>query len=135
MGVSQLGYLVLDVSDIAAWRELATDVIGAEERRDEAEDLLRLRFDEYHHRITLRPAKTDSVVAIGWEVPSLAELESVRGKVTEQGFSITESTREDLADRKVQVLFRFRDMDGVPHEISHQRSHAIYSWPQSLVVE
>ena len=117
MGVSQLGYLVLDVSDIDAWRELAASVIGAEARRDEGADRVRLRFDEHHHRITLRRANTDSVAAIGWEVPTRGEYESVRRKVTERGFSITEGTLEDLADRKVEALFRFRDMDDVPLEI------------------
>lgn len=117
MGVSQLGYLVLDVSEINAWRDLAAHIMGAEERSDDDTDLVRLRFDEHHHRITLRPAKADSVAAIGWEVPSLGELESVRRKVTAQGFSITEATREDLADRKVEALFGFRDMDGFPLEI------------------
>jgi 3,4-dihydroxy-9,10-secoandrosta-1,3,5(10)-triene-9,17-dione 4,5-dioxygenase len=76
-----------------------------------------LRFDEHHHRITLQAAKTDSVAAIGWEVPSLGELESVRERVAERGISITEGTREDLADRKVEALFRFHDMDGFPLEI------------------
>ena len=117
MSVSQLGYFVLNASNIEAWHDLATSVIGAEERRDEASGQLRLRFDEHHHRITLRPAKTDSVVAIGWEVPSLSELESVRRKVTEHGFAVTEGTHEDLADRKVKALFRFSDMDGFPLEI------------------
>jgi 2,3-dihydroxybiphenyl 1,2-dioxygenase len=117
MGVSQLGYLVLDVSEINAWRDLAANIIGAEERSDEGTDLVRLRCDEQHHRITLRPAKADLVAAIGWEVPSLGELESVRRKVAEQGLSITEATREDLADRKVEALFGFRDMDGFPLEI------------------
>lgn len=117
MGVSQLGYLVLDVSDIDAWRDLAASIIGAEERRDEGADLVRLRFDEHHHRITLRPAKADAVTAIGWEVPSLGELDALRSRVSEQGMAITEGTREDLADRKVEALFRFRDMDGVPLEI------------------
>jgi 2,3-dihydroxybiphenyl 1,2-dioxygenase len=119
MAVSQLGYLVLDVSDIASWRDLATSIIGAEERRDEAADRVRLRFDEHHHRMTLRSAKTDSVAAIGWEVSSPGELESVRRKVAEQGLSIIEGTREDLADRKVEALFRFRDFDGFPLEICY----------------
>src|SRR5262245_50947120 len=119
MGVSQLGYLVLGVSDIDAWRDLAASVIGAEERREAGTELVRLRFDEHRHRITLQAAKTDSVMAIGWEVPSPDELESVRRKVAEQGFPITEGTRADLADRKVEALFRFRDMDGVPVEIYH----------------
>jgi 2,3-dihydroxybiphenyl 1,2-dioxygenase len=117
MGVSQLGYLVLDVSDVDAWCDLAVSIIGAEVCRDEGVDLVRLRFDEHHHRITLRPAKTDSIAAIGWEVPSLGEIESVRKKIAEQGIPITEGTREDLADRKVEVLFRFRDPDGFPLEI------------------
>lgn len=117
MGVNQLGYLVLDVSNLEAWRDLAASVIGAEERRDEGSGQVRLRLDEHHHRITLRPAKTDAVVAIGWEAPSLRELESVRSKVAEHGLPITEGRREILADRKVEALFGFTDMDGVPLEI------------------
>ena len=35
MGVGQLGYLVLDVSEINAWRDLAANIIGAEARSDE----------------------------------------------------------------------------------------------------
>ena len=45
MGVSQLGYFVLNASNIEAWRDLAASVIGAEERRDEGSDQVRLRFD------------------------------------------------------------------------------------------
>jgi 2,3-dihydroxybiphenyl 1,2-dioxygenase len=117
MGVSQLGYFVFNTSDIEAWRDLATSVIGAEVRRDSGTDRVRLRFDEYHHRITLCPAQTDSLVAIGWEVPTLGELESVRKKVAKHGFTATEVTRDDLADRKVKAMFRFSDMDGFPLEI------------------
>lgn len=117
MGVSQLGYFVFNVTDIGAWRDLAASVLGAEERREESSGQVRLRFDEHHHRITLRPAKTDSIAAIGWEVPSLSELESVRRKVAEHGLAVAEATREDLADRKVEALFRFRDMDGFPMEV------------------
>lgn len=117
MGASQLGYLVFNVSDIEAWRDVATNVIGAEERRDSPPDRVRLRFDEHHHRIMLCPAETDSVVAVGWEVPSFRELASVHEKVTEHGFAVTEGTPEDLTDRKVEAMFRFRDLDGFPLEI------------------
>jgi hypothetical protein len=72
-----------------AWLDLATGIIGAEERRDEGADLVRLRLDEHHHRITLRRAKSDAVAAIGWEVPSQADLESMRRKVAERGISVT----------------------------------------------
>jgi len=117
MGVSQLGYLVFNVSDIEAWRDLAVSVIGAEERYDSSSQSLGLRFDEQHHRITLCPAHNDSLVAIGWEVASLSELECVRKKVIEYGFGVTEATARELADRKVKAMFRFSDMDGFPIEI------------------
>lgn len=117
MGVSQLGYLVFDVSDIEAWRDLATSVIGAEERRDSSSQSVKLRFDEQHHRMTLRPAHVDSIVAVGWEVPSLTEFESIRRKVTGYGIAVAEATRDELADRKVKAMFRFNDMDGFPLEI------------------
>jgi 2,3-dihydroxybiphenyl 1,2-dioxygenase len=117
MGASQLGYLVFNVSDVEAWRDLASRVIGAEERGDSPPDRLWLRFDEHHHRITLCSAETDSIVAVGWEVPSLRELASVRRKVAEYGFAVSEGTPEDLADRKVEAMFRFRDLDRFPLEV------------------
>jgi 2,3-dihydroxybiphenyl 1,2-dioxygenase len=117
MSVSQLGYLVLDVSNIEAWRDLATGVIGAQVRGDQGAGELLLRFDEHHHRIRLRRADADSAVAIGWEVPSLDALDSVRSKVAACGLAVSEGTRADLAERKVEALFRFRDLDGVPLEI------------------
>ena len=117
MGVNQLGYLVFNVSDIEAWRDLAANVIGAEERHDSGSQSLKLRFDEQHHRITLCPAHDDSIVSIGWEVASLREFASVREKVMEYGFTVTEATADELADRKVKSMFRFNDMDGFPLEI------------------
>jgi len=117
MGVSQLGYLVLNASNIEAWRDLAAGVIGAEIRCDQGPEQLLLRFDEHHHRIALRRANTDSIAAIGWEVPTWSELDSVRRLVTAHGMGVTEGTRDDLADRKVEALFRFSDIDGFPLEI------------------
>lgn len=117
MGVCQLGYLVLDTSNIEAWRDLAASIMGAEERRDSGSDQVRLRFDERHHRITLRPASTDSIAAIGWEAPSLGELASIRRKLAERGIAVTDGTGQQLADRRVGALICFRDADGFPMEI------------------
>ncbi len=119
MGVSQLGYLVLDVADIGAWRDMATRIIGAELRGEDGAGTLRLRFDDHHHRIALHAAERDAVAAIGWEMPSLSELEAVRERVSALGISVGEGGREELAERKVEAMFRFRDMDGVPLEIYH----------------
>lgn len=117
MSVSQLGYLQIGTPSLDPWRELATGVIGAEVCPGESSDVLRLRFDEHHHRITLRAAETDSILAVGWETRSPEDLEAVRGKVMEHGLDVTEGTREERDDRRVEALFRFKDLDGVPLEI------------------
>lgn len=116
-GVTQLGYLAFDVSDMDGWRELATRVIGAEVRRDAGSGNIMLRFDEQHHRLTLRPATTDAIGAIGWEVPSLGELERVRARIQEHGLDPEDGSTGALADREVQAMFRFSDRDGFPVEI------------------
>lgn len=56
-------------------------------------------------------------MAIGWEAPTLNELDSVRRKVGGYGLAFSEGMREDMADRKVEALFRFSDVDGFPIEI------------------
>ena len=33
MGVSQLAYVGINITDVAAWRHLATDILGMEERK------------------------------------------------------------------------------------------------------
>lgn len=118
MIANQLGYVVLNVSDLNAWRTLSADILGAEERKgDDAAGRVRLRLDEHHHRITLQAAKSDSIEAIGWEVPSADELEAVRKELAKRGIAVSNGTAAEIEDRKVVAMIRFRDPDGFPTEV------------------
>jgi 2,3-dihydroxybiphenyl 1,2-dioxygenase len=117
MAISQLGYLVLNVSNPAAWRTLATDILGAEERKDSPPGEIQLRLDERHRRITLRKADSDSIVAIGWEVPTMAALGAARKALQERGIAVTEATASEAQERGVLALIRFRDLNRFPVEI------------------
>ena len=67
MGVSQLAYVGINITDVAAWRHLATDILGMEERKRKGGGPLYYRVDDHHHRFALHPGKTDGVAYMGWE--------------------------------------------------------------------
>jgi len=118
MSITQLGYVRLDVWNLDAWRDLAINVLGTEVRDQGASrDELRLRFDDTHHRVAMRRAATDAVTAIGMEVPSLEMLESVRKAVSSRSIATTDATSQELRERMVEAMFRFRDPDGFPIEV------------------
>ena len=49
-GVTQLGYLGINVSDLDAWEQFATDVLGLQVSGRDTDGSLFLKMDEYHHR-------------------------------------------------------------------------------------
>ena len=117
MTVGSLGYVALNVVDLAAWEDMATRVLGTEIIHDGANGA-HLRFDEYHHRMTLTRASEDSIAAVGWEVQSPEALEKTAEALTKAGRTLTRGTAAECAARKVRGLYKFHeDLIGVPTEI------------------
>jgi biphenyl-2,3-diol 1,2-dioxygenase len=52
----QLGYLVLEVSDLDAWSEFTTRTLGMSVDGASSEDALRVRMDELQQRFLVRSA-------------------------------------------------------------------------------
>lgn len=115
MAVTQLGYLGFQVSDPAAWRQLATEIMGFELREDDG--ALYLRFDERHHRIALFPGKADALEYIGWETADLGSYECLVDRARTAGIEVTAGSEAECARRKVKGFARFRDPNGFPVEI------------------
>ncbi|MBV8362680.1 MAG: 2,3-dihydroxybiphenyl 1,2-dioxygenase, partial [Deltaproteobacteria bacterium] len=65
--VSQLGYLGLNVSDLAKWEWFAAELLGLEVV-DRTSQGFYMRMDEYHHRFIVQQGSEDDVAFIGWEV-------------------------------------------------------------------
>ena len=67
-GVTQLGYLGINVSDLDAWEQFATDVLGLQVSGRDTDGSLFLKMDEYHHRFILHPGADDDLAYAGWQV-------------------------------------------------------------------
>jgi 2,3-dihydroxybiphenyl 1,2-dioxygenase len=115
--VKQLGYLAFEVSDLAAWEDFGTKILGLDvvDRRGDAG--FSLRMDSYHQRFFIEHGPADDLAAIGWEVEGPAELELIAGRVKDLGHSVQQGTAEQAKARNVEALIRFDDPAGNPVEV------------------
>jgi 3,4-dihydroxy-9,10-secoandrosta-1,3,5(10)-triene-9,17-dione 4,5-dioxygenase len=119
MGISSLGYLRIEATDVAAWREFGLKVLGMVEGKGAREDALYLRMDEFPARLVIVPGEADRLAAAGWEAADAAELDEVRTRLDAAGVPHKEGTAEQLADRRVDGLVTFADPSGNVLEVFH----------------
>ncbi len=115
--VTQLGYLVFEVSDPDAWERFATGVLGLTIGARYDDGSLALRLDSHAQRFLLVPGDADDVAAIGWEVADAGALAAVRARIEAAGVEVTEGSSVLAASRQVAGLVSFTDPGGVPAEI------------------
>lgn len=115
-GVTQLGYLVLGVSDVEAWAAFARDVLGMSEGPHRNGGAVELRMDEHAYRLVLEPDDVDDVAAVGWQVAGPDQLAQLHRRLTDAGYEIERSDAELAAERRVGAAIRFRDGSGIALE-------------------
>ena len=118
MGVNSLGYIALNVTKLPEWRDLLEHVFGLEPRARDGSPTLDYRMDGYHHRLSLNPAGSDGIAAIGWEVESIARLDALADSLRARQIELVAGSAAQCAERKVKSLFSFVEpMIGVQTEI------------------
>jgi 2,3-dihydroxyethylbenzene 1,2-dioxygenase len=118
--VTELGYVVFGVSDLAAWRDFATRLIGLEAFEEPREPhRLYLRTDYWHHRIVLEEDGADDLGAAGLRVAGPEELAALRGRLTQANIAFEDGGGAFAAERRVLDLIRLRDPAGNALEIFH----------------
>jgi len=110
--VTQLGYLGLNVSDLARWEAFALDILGLQLAAREPGQRLALRMDDYSQRWLIEQGTTDDLTFSGWETASQADLETLVIRLTTNGVAVTKATHEEAAARKVDHLYVCHDPDG-----------------------
>lgn len=70
--VTALAHVILEVADLDAWVDFATNLLDVAITRDG--DVARIRIDSRDFRWELKAADTDRVVALGWELPDDASV-------------------------------------------------------------
>ena len=119
IGVTQLGYLGLGVSDANVWREFATEVLGLQESSGSEKGSRFYRMDSHHYRFEVRPSGEDDMLWAGWEAKDAEALATIADQIRGLGVEVTVCTAEEASERMVLGLIRFHDPEGLQTEIYH----------------
>lgn len=115
--VKQLGYLVFEVSDLDAWRDFGTQILGLQVVDERENTGFSLRMDGYHQRFFVEQGPADDLAAVGWEVEGSADLEQMATRLEAAGHRVVQGTAEQAARRNVAALILFNDPAGNPVEV------------------
>jgi 3,4-dihydroxy-9,10-secoandrosta-1,3,5(10)-triene-9,17-dione 4,5-dioxygenase len=110
--IQSLGYLRIEATDVAAWREFGVRMLGMVEGRGPEEGALYLRMDEFPARLVILPGSQDRLLASGWEVPDGGALRALSEALERAGVPVKTGTAAELAERRVGELLRFEDPAG-----------------------
>jgi len=119
MGIRSLGYLRIEATDMAKWREYGLKVLGMVEGEGPDPEALYLRMDDFPYRLVIYPGETDRLGQIGWETANAEELDEVRHRLDAHGVPYKEATAEQLAERRVYEMISFTDPSGNTCEAFH----------------
>lgn len=119
MSIRSLGYLRIEATDMAAWREYALKVLGMVEGRGGQADALYLRMDDFPARLVIVPGDRDRLLESGWETANAEGLQDIRDRLDIEGTPYKEATAAQLADRRVDEMIVFSDPSGNTLEVFH----------------
>ncbi|WP_046316181.1 iron-dependent extradiol dioxygenase HsaC [Mycobacterium sp. UM_Kg1] len=119
MSIRSLGYLRIQATDMAAWRDFGLKVLGMVEGSGTCEGALYLRMDEFPARLVVVPGDTDRLLVSGWECANAEGLADIRRRLEAEGTPYKEATAAELAERCVQEMIAFDDPSGNHLEVFH----------------
>ncbi|MEV6609439.1 iron-dependent extradiol dioxygenase HsaC [Kutzneria sp. NPDC051319] len=119
MGIRSLGYLRIEATDMAAWREYGLKVLGMIEGKGSDPEALYLRMDDFPARLVIFPGERDRLAQAGWEVANEGELAEIATALDAAGVAVEKASDDDLKDRRVNGLIRFDDPSGNTLEVFH----------------
>ena len=84
-GIRSLGYLRVEATDVAAWREYALKVLGMVEGKGATPGALYLRMDDFPARLVIVPGTRDRLAEAGWECANAQGLQEIRNRLEIEG--------------------------------------------------
>lgn len=135
--IKSMGYVRVASTDLSAWELFAEKVIGLVRATGPTEGHLYYRNDEVSARLVVFPSGVDELACVGWEVADHAALDAARDHLKNASVEFEEGTADELAERRVQELVRFRDpFDNVFelfHGITYERREAVSPYGHTFV--
>lgn len=118
-GIHSLGYFLFEVSDLDAWEEFLTEVVGAQKGEPLGSDLIAYRTDERAARILLRNGPADDLVALGFELHGEEALNELAKQAREAGYETIPGRNDEAQERGVGGFTRTFEPGGVALELFH----------------
>ncbi|MDA1074184.1 MAG: VOC family protein [Proteobacteria bacterium] len=118
-GITELGYVRFGVSDLAQWRDFASDLLATEIVDEGEAGRLYLRTDSWHHRIILEEDGTDDLTGAGLRVAGAEEFAEMQARLKTAGVAFEKGSQELAADRRVLDIITLQDPAGNALEIFH----------------
>ncbi|MEZ7006262.1 VOC family protein [Streptomyces sp. AD55] len=109
--VKELGYVVYEVTDPAAWERFGVDLLGMQ-LGERTPDGFTLRTDEKAHRWIVTEGPADDLAVTGYEVADDAALDALVAKLRAAGTEVGEGDAAHAAARGVERVFSTRDPMG-----------------------
>lgn len=117
--VTELGYLTIGVSDLAAWKGFAANVLGLEVVDGGASDRCDLRMDYWRRRITLIEDGSDDLKVTGLRVAGRDEFRDMAAHLRAAGIDVTVLSEAEADARHVLEVMTLTDPNGYAIEIFH----------------
>jgi 2,3-dihydroxyethylbenzene 1,2-dioxygenase len=117
--VTELGYMVLGVKDLGAWKNYASQVLGLEVMDGETASRAYLRMDYWHHRFILEQDGTDDLSCLGFRVAGAEEFRMMHKQLADGGVKAEICSQGEARERHVLELMRLKDPSGNAIEIFH----------------
>ena len=113
MSVSASGYLRIGATDVDAWMEFGTGVLGLmDAQRDDAAGARFLRMDDHPFRLMIEPADADGLLAAGFEFPTEDAFNRVCEALAAAGHEVSSGSAEECARRAVTAFASTTDPSG-----------------------
>lgn len=99
------------------WEELGPEAFAMELAEPGPDGAIRLRLDDYHHRVAIHPGVSDRIRYIGWELPTASEVDGAAAVLTNARIAVESATPEECEERQVERMIHFKDPAGLRHEL------------------
>jgi 2,3-dihydroxybiphenyl 1,2-dioxygenase len=116
MDIRALSYVGIEATDLDAWVDFSTELLGMPATRESDQRVL-LRMDERVYRFDIRAGESDRLKWMGWEVASAAALREVSRELDAAGVSYTTGTHEESRERGIVEFIHFQDPAGYRLEV------------------
>ena len=132
MNIRALSYAGIEVTDLAAWEQFATEFLGMPSTH-EGDDRLLLRMDERAYRFDLRRGAADRLAWLGWEVSTRADLAAAVDELRAAGVEVAAGSADEAKERGVIEFAVFHDPAGTRNELFYgqqadfRAAHALFN--------